>query len=88
MKNRRERTFCEWWNSIPDELKKEPNYDYNNNNNNKNSENIINSINYILLKTDTYKMNDIKPTMEELKYWVYSGQIKNSIYEFKKRSKI
>jgi hypothetical protein len=84
MKNRRERTFFEWWNSIPDELKKEPNYDYNNN---KNSENIVNSINYILLKTDTYKMNDIKPTIEELKYWIYSGQIKNSIYGYKKRSK-
>jgi hypothetical protein len=84
MKNRRERTFFEWWNSIPDELKKEPNYDYNNN---KNSENIVNSINYILLKTDISKMNDIKPTIEELKYWVYSGQIKNSIYGSKKRSK-
>jgi hypothetical protein len=84
MKNRRERTFFEWWNSIPDELKKEPNYDYNNN---ENSENIVNSINYILLKTDISNMNDIKPTIEELKYWVYSGQIKNSVYRSKKRSK-
>lgn len=84
MKNRRERTFFEWWNSIPDELKKEPNYDYKNN---ENSKNIVNSINYILLKTEISKMNDIKPTIEELKYWVYSGQIKNSIYTSKKRSK-
>jgi hypothetical protein len=84
MKNRRERTFFEWWNSIPTELKKEPNYDYNNN---ENSENIVNSINYILLKTDIYNMNNIKPTIEELKYWVYSGQIKNSVYRSKKRSK-
>ena len=84
MKNRRERTFFEWWNSIPDELKKEPNYDYKTN---KNSENIVNSINYILLKTDISEMNGIKPTIEELKYWVYSGQIKNSIYGSKKRSK-
>lgn len=84
MKNRRERTFFECWNSIPDELKKEPNYDYKNN---ENSKNIVNSINYILLKTEISKMNDIKPTIEELKYWVYSGQIKNSIYTSKKRSK-
>ena len=84
MKNRRERTFFEWWNCIPTELKTEPNYDYNNN---ENSENIVNSINYILLKTDISNMNDIKPTIEELKYWVYSGQIKNSVYRSKKRSK-
>ncbi len=55
MKNRRERTFFDWWNSIPNELKKGPNYDYNNNNNNNNNnnetnENIVNSINYVLLK--------------------------------------
>ena len=44
-------------------------------NNNKNSEKIVNSINYILLKTEISKMNYIKPIIEELKYWIYSRQI-------------
>jgi hypothetical protein len=66
------RTFYEWWNSIPEELKKASNSD----NNNKNSENMmVNSINYILLQTEISKMNDIKPTIDELRYWVYSRQI-------------
>jgi hypothetical protein len=72
-KNKREniRTFYEWWNNIPEELKKESSSD----NNNKNSENLVNSINYILLKTEISKMNNIKPIIEELKYWIYSRQI-------------
>ena len=45
IKNRRERTFFEWWNSLPDDLKKESHYDYNNNE--ENNKNIVNSINYI-----------------------------------------
>lgn len=65
------RTFYEWWNSIPEELKKESKCDYNN----KNSENMVNNINYILLKIEISKMTDIKPTIEELRYWVYSRQI-------------
>ena len=50
-KNKREniRTFYEWWNNIPEELKKESKCDYNNNNKNKN---MVNNINYILLNRD------------------------------------
>jgi hypothetical protein len=73
MKTRRERTFFEWLNSIPDEFKKEVNF----NSNNENSKNIVNSINYILLKADISGMNHIKPTIEELKNWIHTGQIKN-----------
>ncbi|MGB9168844.1 MAG: hypothetical protein WCB31_07955 [Nitrososphaeraceae archaeon] len=73
MKTRRERTFFEWWNSIPDELKKEADF----NSNNENSKNMVNSINYILLKADISRMNQIKPTIEELKCWIHTGQIKN-----------
>ena len=73
MKTKKERTFFEWWNSIPDDLKKEANLNCNN----ENSKNMVNSINYILLKTNISRMNEIKPTIEELKYWIHSGQIKN-----------
>ncbi|HSF50966.1 MAG TPA: hypothetical protein VLA74_09430 [Nitrososphaeraceae archaeon] len=76
MKTRRERTFFEWWNSIPDELKNEANLNCNN----ENSKNMVNSINYILLKADISTMNHIMPTIEELKYWIDSGQIKNSSF--------
>ena len=76
MKTRRERIFFEWWNSIPDELKNEANLNCNN----ENSKNMVNSINYILLKADISTMNHIRPTIEELKYWIDSGQIKNSSF--------
>ncbi|MGE5706544.1 MAG: hypothetical protein ACM3XP_07500 [Nitrososphaerales archaeon] len=73
MKTRRVRTFFEWWNTIPDELKKEADF----NSNNENSKKMVNSINYILLKADISRMNHIKPSIEELKYWIHTGQIKN-----------
>jgi hypothetical protein len=76
MKTRRVRTFSEWWNSIPDELKNEADFNFNN----ENSRNMVNSINYILLKADKSRMNHIKPTIEELKYWIHTGQIKNSSF--------
>lgn len=66
------RTFLKWWNTIPNDLKQEAKIICNNNNN------ISTSINYILLKINLSQMNYIKPTIEELKYWLYTGQIKNS----------
>ena len=73
------RTFLKWWNSIPNELKKEA-INICNNSNNNNYNDIIMNINYILLKINLSQMNCIKPTINELKYWLYTGQIKNSSY--------
>lgn len=70
------RTFLKWWNSIPNELKEEAKNICNNNKNNYND--ISTNINYILLKINLSQMNCMKPTIEELKYWLYTGQIKNS----------
>ena len=70
------RTFLKWWNSIPNELKEEAKNICNNNKNNYND--ISTNINYILLKINLSQMNYMKPTIEELKYWLYTGQIKNS----------
>jgi hypothetical protein len=67
------RTFLKWWNSIPIELKEEAKNICNNNYND-----IIMNINYILLKINLSQMNCIKPTIEELEYWLSTGQIKNS----------
>jgi hypothetical protein len=57
------RTFLQWWQSIPNDLKEEAKNICNNDNNN-----IITNINYILLKIALYQMNYIKPSLEELKY--------------------
>lgn len=77
------RTFLKWWNSIPNELKEEAK---NISNNENNYNDIMMNINYILLKINLSQMNCIKPTLEELKYWFYTGQIKNS--NFMKRKLI
>jgi hypothetical protein len=66
------RTFLQWWNSIPNDLKEESKNICNND--------IITNINYILLKITLYQMNYIKPSLEEVKYWLYTGQIKNRNY--------
>lgn len=48
---------------------------------------LVNKISFILPKINLSQMNDIKPTLEELKYWLYTGQIKNSNYKKRKISK-
>lgn len=69
------RTFLQWWHSIPNDVKEEAKNICNKDNNS-----IITNINYILLKIALYQMNCLKPSLEELKYWIYTGQIKNSNY--------
>ena len=69
------RTFKEWWNNLPDALRKESmrivEYD-----NIDASTKLIKKINYILLQLDLMKEeNNNKPTFEELKQWFNSGQL-------------
>ena len=74
------RTFKEWWNNLPDALRKESmrivEYD-----NIDDSSKLIKKINYILLQLDLMKEeennnnNNNKPTFEELKQWFNSGQL-------------
>jgi hypothetical protein len=69
------RTFKEWWNNLPDTLRKDSmkivEYD-----NIDASSKLIEKINYILLQLDLMKEeNNNKPTFEELKQWFNSGEL-------------
>ena len=60
------RSFREWWNTIPIDLRKT--VDIQNNNSNS----IVQKINHILLQLPN---KDLKPSLEELQYWINTNQI-------------
>ena len=63
------RSFNEWWNAIPSDLKeKTP----EGGEGNKQS---LNQLNHTLLHLDLAGRHDAKPSHEELKDWLRSGQI-------------
>lgn len=71
----KKRTFEEWWNNLPDTLRKDAmkrvEYD-----NIDSSSKTIKKINYILLYLDLSKdEKNNKPTFEEFKQWFDSGQL-------------
>jgi hypothetical protein len=70
------RTFKEWWNNLPDTLRKDSMRIAENDNIDSSSK-LIKKINYILLQLDLMKEenNNNKPTFEELKQWFNSGQL-------------
>ena len=61
-----ERSFREWWNTIPIDLRKA--VDIQNNNFNS----LVQKINHILLQLPN---KDLKPSLEELQYWISTNQI-------------
>ena len=73
------RTFEEWWNNLPDTLRKDSMRIVENNNIDTYSKS-IKKINYILLQLDLMSEennnnNNNKPTFEEFKQWFDSGQL-------------
>ncbi|MGD1837909.1 MAG: hypothetical protein ACPKPY_07610 [Nitrososphaeraceae archaeon] len=60
------RTFPEWYNSIPEYIKKETR---------KKNNGKIYEINRILKKLEESDLKDKKPTIEEIKYWIHTNQI-------------
>ena len=70
------RTFEEWWNNLPDTLRKDSMRIVENNNIDTYSKS-IKKINYILLQLDlmSEENNNNKPTFEEFKQWFDSGQL-------------
>ena len=60
------RSFHEWWNTIPFDLRKAA--DLQNNNSNS----LVQKINHILLQLPN---KDLKPSLEELQYWINTNQI-------------
>ena len=69
------RTFEEWWNNLPDTLRKDSMRIVENDNIDASSKS-IKKINYILLQLDlrSEEINN-KPTFEEFKQWFDSGQL-------------
>ena len=60
------RSFHEWWNTIPIDLKKTISIQKNNSNS------LVQKINHILLQLPN---KDLKPSLEELQYWINTNQI-------------
>ena len=63
------RSFNEWWNAIPSDLKeKTP----EGGEGNKQS---LNQLNHTLLHLDLAGRHEAKPSHEELRNWLHSGQV-------------
>lgn len=79
------RTFFQWWNSLPDDLK-DKFVKLQSNENNQISNKTI-RINEVLKKFEFANddINDKKPTLEELKNWIETNQlqlfVKNSLFK-------
>ena len=63
------RSFEEWWSTIPSDLKeKASKYDEAN-------KPLLNQVNYALLHLQLAGKHDAKPSHEELRNWLHSGQV-------------
>jgi hypothetical protein len=63
------KSFNDWWNAIPEDLR---NKSCNGDEANKPS---LNQVNYVLLNLYLAGKHDAKPTYEELRNWLHSGQV-------------
>ncbi|HEX7179375.1 MAG TPA: hypothetical protein VF220_06580 [Nitrososphaeraceae archaeon] len=63
------RSFNEWWNAIPSDLKEET---PEGGEGNKQS---LNQLNHTLLHLDLAGRHEAKPSHEELRNWLQSGQV-------------
>ena len=69
------RTFFQWWNDLPDNLKDQFVKEQNNENNQISDK--TSRINDVLKKFEFINddMNYKKPSIEELKYWIETNQL-------------
>lgn len=65
-------TFSDWWNTIPEDLRNKSRQNGDDKGRNKP---MLNQVNDILLNLDIAGKHDAKPTYEELKNWLDSGQV-------------
>jgi hypothetical protein len=63
------RSFNDWWNAIPSDLKEKAHEGDKGNNQS------LNQLNHTLLHLDLAGRHDAKPSPEELKDWLRSGQV-------------
>lgn len=63
------RKFDEWWKSVPADLREKARKG------DEANKPLLNQINYVLLHLHLTGKHDLKPTHEELKEWLHSGQV-------------
>jgi hypothetical protein len=62
------KSFNDWWKTVPEDLSKSRKGDEAN-------KPMLNQVNDVLLNLHLASRHDAKPTHEELKDWLHSGQI-------------
>jgi len=68
-KTQKKRTFEEWWTTVPGDLKAKARKG------DEANKVILNQVNYVLLHLHLQGKHDTKPSHEELKDWLHSGQV-------------
>lgn len=67
--NTGKRSFDQWWATVPSDLKEKSRKG------DEQNKPLLNQINYVLLHLHLAGKHDIKPSHEELKDWLHSGQV-------------
>ncbi len=65
----KKRTFDEWWKTVPEDLKTRTRKG------DEANKVLLNQVNYVLLHLHLQGKHDTKPSHEELKDWLHSGQV-------------
>jgi hypothetical protein len=63
------RSYYDWWSTIPADLKEKTRKG------DETNKPLLNQVNYALLHLHLAGKHDAKPSYEELKDWVHSGQV-------------
>ena len=63
------RKFDDWWKTVPADLKAKARKG------DESNKPLLNQINYVLLHLHLSGKHDLKPSHEELKDWLHSGQV-------------
>ena len=67
--NTGKRSFNEWWENVPSDLRQKARKG------DEQNKPLLNQVNYVLLHLGLAGKHDAKPTHEELKDWLHSGQV-------------
>ncbi|MFL6320532.1 MAG: hypothetical protein ACJ71K_18830 [Nitrososphaeraceae archaeon] len=65
----RNRTFEDWWKTVPEDLRQKTRKG------DEGNKPLLNQVNYVLLHLHLDGKHDAKPSHNELKDWLHSGQV-------------
>jgi hypothetical protein len=65
----RNRTFEDWWKTVPEDLRQKTRKG------DEGNKPLLNQVNYVLLHLHLDGRHDAKPSHNELKDWLHSGQV-------------